>query len=129
MMNSYETYMQSPDALSIEDVKAIYDEMRNSLAQCKVEYKEEIVKDLVESACYYAGIRASWEYMTREKKVNDDKNRTSAHDSFIRNLDITARMVEKEGCDITWRIKLGDNRKKIGDFGCYICWITAINNR
>ena len=107
----------------------IYNEMKVSLAQCTTDGKEDIIRQLVESACYYANIRSGWEYMTREEKMKDDESRTASHNAFIMNIDIAARMVGNNGCDTGWRMKLGSDRKRIGDFGCYISWITAINNR
>lgn len=103
-MNSYETYLQEPNILTIEDAMKIYNEMKASLAQCTIDGKEEIIKPLIESACYYANIRSSWEYMTREEKIKDDDSRTAAHNSFIRNIDIAARMVGNEGLDIACKI-------------------------
>ena len=128
-MNSYETYLQMNNILAIEEAMEIYNEMKASLAQCKINGKEDIIKQLIESACYYANIRAGWEYMTKEEKMKDDDIRTSSHNTFIMNIDIAARMVGNEGLDAEWRTKLGNDRKKIGDFACFISWITAINNR
>ena len=35
----------------------------------------------------------------------------------------------KEGMDISWREDLGDERKRIGDFACFVTYITGISNR
>ena len=128
-MNSYETYLKMNYVLTIEDAMDIYREMLDSLSQCKVEGKEDIVRQLVESACHYTTVRMSWEYMSLEEKVADDPSRTSAHNTLIMNIDIVARMIGNAGIDVSWRTKLGSDRKRIGDFGCFIGWITAINNR
>ena len=40
-----------------------------------------------------------------------------------------ARIVEHDGGDAYWRLQLGDNRKRIGDFACFVSYITGISNR
>ena len=128
-MESYQTYLQKNNTLPIEDSIRIYNQMISSFAQCKTEGKEDIIEQLIKSACYYTNIRSEWEFMDNEAKSKDDINRTSAHDSFIRNLNITERMLKNENIDTSWRTELGNERKKIGDFGCFLCFITALNNR
>ena len=128
-MNSYETYLKMNYILQIEDAMEIYNGMLETLSLCKVEGKADIVHELVRSSCYYTEVRMSWEFKTNAEKVADDPNRTLAHNAVIRNVDIVARMINNAGIETPWRDKLGNDRKRIGDFGCFIGWITAINNR
>lgn len=56
-------------------------------------------------------------------------SRSMKHDAFITSLNVLARIAEKEGIDNSWRDDLGEDRKRIGDFACYISYITGISNR
>jgi len=49
-----------------------------------------------------------------------DKSRTIAHDIFIDCCNIFSRNMAKNGEDVSWRNKLGDNRQTIGDFACFV---------
>ncbi|WP_294187580.1 hypothetical protein [uncultured Clostridium sp.] len=40
-----------------------------------------------------------------------------------------SRYLQKADKDITWREQLGDERKRIGDFACYIAFIFELNAR
>ena len=48
---------------------------------------------------------------------------------FITSLNTLARIVKNEGGDASWRAQLGDYRKRIGDFACFVSYITGISNR
>lgn len=87
----------------------------------------EIYDDLYERAVKYANIRASWNMLTREEKMDTDSRRTSAHDVFISSIDIVARLQGEDGAK--WRKKLGDDRKRIGDFACFVALFLGIEAR
>ena len=83
--------------------------------------------DMVARAIRYAHIRAGWAALTREQKRDQDASRTSAHDAFIASLNIVARTQGDTGTG--WRGRLSDDRKRIGDFACYIALFEAIEAR
>ena len=130
-MNTYETYLKSPsgNTITIDEMIDIYNEMGHSIASCSSEDKKELADDLFQKSCYYANIRTEWEFMDRAQKVEKDNSRTMAHDGVIRSLDILARLINNSGGEASWREKLGNDRKRIGDFACFISFIIGINNR
>ena len=67
--------------------------------------------------------------MSIEEKIEEDCARTGIHDGFITSVNMLARMAEKEGIDASWREELGEERKRIGDFACFVTYITGISNR
>ena len=95
----------------------------------------ELYDDLVSEAGKYAAIRASWQQMSREEKMEKDSLRTSIHDSVIIHFNMLARYLRMQGKKAEWRDRLGyeeDNkfyRKAIGDFGCYIVFVNSICSR
>ena len=75
---------------------------------------------VIESAVRYARIRTDW-YLTDDATRRDvDAMRTRAHDAFIDNCNILSRAMANNGMNNTWRQTLGDQRKDLGDFACYI---------
>ncbi len=130
-MNSYEKYLADAgnSALTMEDALEIYNELIASVAVCKVEDKMDFYDEMIKKACAYAKIRNDWEYMTREMKIDADQGRTMKHNSFIDSVNILNRLITNDGVSSNWREKLGDERKRIGDFACFIAFITGISNR
>lgn len=117
------------EALSYEDAAQIYADMISGLNECTQEYKDELVVDMKKRAIRYANRRAEWECMTPEERQNADAGRTSAHNAFIDQMNIIKRMLDKDGIDTSWREELGDDRKRIGDFACFMAYIFAVGNR
>lgn len=131
MINTYDTYLKHPagNILTIEDAMRIYEKMAECIRQCTIEDKMDFWNDCLKKAARYAKIRNDWETMSREEKIETDSNRTSAHDSIITAINVLSRIAEREGIDNSWRTILGDNRKRIGDYACFISYITGISNR
>lgn len=131
MINTYEDYLKHPagNILKIEDALQLYEAMTESIEKCTLEDKLDFWNDCLIKAAEYAKIRNDWETMSREEKLDADNGRTIIHDSFIASLNILSRIAEKENIDNSWRVRLGDNRKRIGDFACFISYMTGISNR
>lgn len=130
-MNTYEGYLKSEagNTLPIEEAMKIYADIVASVQKCSDEYKEELFNDMLAAACKYAAIRCEWEFMTRDKRAEADQGRSRTHNAYIDSLNILARLIRNDGGDASWRDQLGEERKKIGDFACFIAYITGINNR
>ena len=103
-MKSYNSYLNSEcgGTLTVDEMIQLYDGMVSSVAACKSEDKKELLDDMLKAACYYANIRAEWEFMDREQKIAEDKSRTMAHDSFIRALGILVRLIRSFGEEDSW---------------------------
>ncbi len=129
MINTYEDYLKQPGSLRFEDALKIYNEMTVCISKCKLEDKVDFWNDFLKRAAEYTGIRNRWEFMSREEKVDEDLGRTLTHDGFITSVNILSRIAAKEGVDNSWRDKLGEERKRIGDFACFVTYITGISNR
>lgn len=87
----------------------------------------DLYNRLLEKAVRYAHIRAKWNTLSREEKLQKDDFRTAAHDSFISSINIISRVEGKIG--LQWRERLTDDRKRIGDFACYLALFQAIDAR
>ena len=126
---SYQNYLKrANDTLSIEIASDIFKEIRNSINDTDEDAKE-LYEDFLDGAFKYASIRSLWLTMSKDEKMERDKERTFKHDSIINRVNILARYLEKMGNDISWRAELGDSRKRIGDFACYIVLFYGLEAR
>ncbi|MCD7745300.1 MAG: hypothetical protein LUI13_08495 [Lachnospiraceae bacterium] len=128
----YEDYLKEPQHLTFERMAQIHREMVSEVGTD--EEALEYYDDLIRAAAKYANIRASWCTLDREKKMETDGSRTSAHDSFITNLNMFARLLKQLGKPAAWRDELGYDtegygRKALGDFACYLAFVSGINAR
>ncbi len=130
-MNNYEEYLnhKAGHVLKIEDAQSIYKRMTDAIAKCEHEAKKELWDDFVQRCFKYTLVRCKWEFMDYQERIDADPSRTRMHDTVIDSIEILARLANKEGMDISWREDLGDERKRIGDFACFVTYITGISNR
>ncbi len=82
--------------------------------------------DLFRKAADYAHVRVDWQLSTTEQRVEMDSRRKAAHDSFIEACDGMSRSMEDDKEDNSWRSELGNDRKEIGDFACYLHLILGL---
>ncbi|MBF2508688.1 hypothetical protein IA936_07285 [Listeria welshimeri] len=76
-------------------------------------------------------MRINWNYFSLEEKQENDKLRTSYHNTFIINSNAFHKLAKQLELDTSWREKLGvsKNRKRWGDFSGYILCFENIKAR
>lgn len=133
MITTYEEYLDMGRSLTFEDMQDIHSQM---IADIGTDADaRELYEELIDASTKYADIRAEWLLLDREKKMEMDARRTSCHDSVIIKFNMLARYVRMQGKDAKWRDCLGDekenpyNRKRIGDYACYLVFINSLNAR
>lgn len=125
----YEDYLKKAnDTLKLEEADDILSQIQNSIDSSD-EDAAELYNDFLEGAFSYASVRSGWLLLSKNEKMEQDKGRTLKHDSVINRVNILARYLEKTGKDISWREKLGDSRKRIGDFACYAALFYGLSAR
>ena len=130
-MYTYENYLGERDSITMEKAAEIYARICSAVDP-ENEDDREILGDFLKAAAKYAGIRAGWNLLSREEKMETDANRTACHNGVILHLNILARYLASKGKNTSWREELGDekeHRKKIGDFACYVTCIEGLNAR
>ena len=133
IMNTFENYLNEPYSLRFEQMQDLHRELLEEIGSDNNAF--ELYSDLVSIATKYAAIRAEWQQMTREDKMDKDSLRSSYHNSVIVHFNMLARYLRMQGKKAQWRNLLGyeeDNkyyRKTIGDFGCYIVFVNSICSR
>ena len=124
----YEEYLSRNDSLTFEDAMEILEKIESDLDKNDEDAKE-LFDDFLEGAVAYAGVRAGWLLLSNDEKMDQDKARSLKHDSVINRINILARYYERSGKDTSWRVKLGDARKRIGDFACYVAMVYGLRAR
>lgn len=130
IMNTFDNYLKEPYALSLEDMQLLHSDLLNEIGNDSDAI--ELYEDLIDVATRYAAIRAGWQRLSREEKMDKDSSRTSCHNSVIIYFNMLARYLRMQGKKALWREQLGDDeqnryyRKTIGDFGCYIVFVNSI---
>jgi hypothetical protein len=84
---------------------------------------------LFKAAFNYAHIRAGWEFLSIEEQLENDEERTIAHNRFIDSCNILSRNQMKIGEPTSWIKNLGNDRRFIGDLACWLHAFIAINHR
>ncbi len=133
MFYSYGDYLSNIKILSVEEMHALHKEILTEIQTD--DGAKEIYEELLAAVNRYASIRAGWPLLSREEKAEKDSGRTSCHNSVITHFNMLARYLRRQGKDAEWREKLGYeeddqyNRKRIGDFACYLAFVNGINSR
>lgn len=133
MIYLYDDYLKKENILTTEVAMSIHQEMYSEIGNDKDAL--ELYEELLRKAIEYSAIRSKWTVMSSEEKMDADPGRTMKHDSLIVKFNQLAKFLKMQGKPAIWRDRLGYeeddkiNRKKIGDMGCYIAFIHAINAR
>lgn len=127
-MYTYKAYIKKTNFLSVEDAEEIYEKMLTAIDFNDSDTKE-LWDDLLENTLKYSAIRSQWLTYSREERIEKDPGRTSVHNSVISSFNVLSRYLEKIGKEVSWRVQLGEERKRIGDFACYIAFIYGLNAR
>ena len=84
---------------------------------------------LYDYAVRYSRLRVDQLLSDNEQRKIIDEERTRTHDAFIDACNILSRNMIKNGEDASWRKDLGDDRKIIGDFACFVNYVLGIKAR
>ncbi len=114
------------DILTYEEAKEIYEMMNDHLDNTDEDIMD-LYNTMIGKAVRYAHIRAGWPSLSRQEKQEQDSFRTAAHDGFISLINGVARTEGEAGRQ--WRERLSQDRRRIGDFACYIALFEGISAR
>ncbi len=95
--------------------------------QINISKLESLKDNLIESCIIYSSIRVEWLKANNEKRIEMENSRSMTHNVLIDDCNILSRNMIKNGEDAGWRLKLGDDRKEIGDFACYVNCILGLS--
>lgn len=125
---NYDSYLKEKNALDPTNAAYVYNSIVNSPLNTDTEYKD-LWENVIEAAIKYSHYRANWYSWDIKKRKNEDEYRSSKHNALISRINILARFVKEKEGECNWRDVLGDDRKRIGDFACYITLVRSLNAR
>lgn len=133
MISTYEEYLSAEKSISFEKMKQIHQDMISEIGND--EDALDLYRELVENAARYAAFRSNWVLWNQTEKLDKDSSRSACHDSLIVKFNQLSRYLKMQGKATAWRDVLGYeeenpyNRKRIGDFACYIIFVNSIHAR
>lgn len=133
MITTYAEYLEKPSVLTFEDMTRLHEAIISAIRD--VDGGEDAYDKLVRAGTNYIETRAGWKLIPKAVRKERNDERTARHNAVIIALDELADLLKKEGRDTAWRDEIGFekddkvNRKRCGDFGCYIAFVNSINAR
>jgi len=127
-MENYGDYLKKQQSLPFEEANAIYEKM---ISQIDLNHEDMVTlwENVIRNLYSYYEYRKNWFLWDREKCMDKDNSRSSSHDTYINSLNALSRFIVKQGGSAEWRERLGDDRRRIGDFGCFMMYIVTIGMR
>lgn len=126
-MNTFKDYLAMPSSLTLEEMAAMHEEMKEEISTDSDAL--ELYRELSELALKYTKFRLDWMSYDREERLEKGSARSSCHNVFIDKCNILARYLKAQGKTAAWRDTLGEDRRRIGDFACYITFIGTLHER
>lgn len=130
-MLTYDNYLEITDSLTFQEAIEIHSKILQYAITTDEDF-QELLEDVVKAANNYANARANWSVQTNEEKRSVDESRTLLHNDFMATLNILARYMKNQGWNSEWINELGtieNDRKRFGDFACYVVCINSLNAR
>ena len=128
MFPTYSELTEKNKVLTFIESNEIYIEIISVLNRHDTE-EMEYWNDFITSSIEYLEIRSTWLFLSREEKLKKDPLRTGIHNTVIRNLTVLKRIVEHKHEHTEWYYLLNDDRKRIGDFACYVSYIHSLSSK
>lgn len=125
---TYDDFTSEIGHLSFQDCQSIHQKILEA-ADKNDEVFQNYWHQLTEACVEYTQARGEWWTLTKEERQERDSSRTTKHEKVIFNLKIVRTIIEKNAGDTSWYDTFKDDRKRIGDFACYITYVYAINAR
>lgn len=130
-MLTYNHYLEKLDSLTFQEAEKLYSRILKYSNE-KDEDFQEFLTDMVTAATDYANKRSEWSVQTIVQRRRADESRTIQHDAFMMTLTKLARYMKNQAWDSEWIAQLGSvekDRKRLGDFACYMVCINSLNAR
>lgn len=131
--NTYKDYLSTSLSLTLDEMESIYSDMIINIDAD--EDATELYQDVLEQAIAYVNYRVKFALWDNETRLENDKLRSSCHDTLIIRFNVLARYLKSRNFSTEWRDALGDEnadpyvRKRIGDFACYMVFVNGLGER
>ena len=125
---NYSNDTQGNATMLLKEADRIFEKIQASLKNADRE-TIRLYNDMITKAIDYAGIRSEWLLLSPSERKENLEHRTLLLDTFIVTVNVIAKRFEDIGKSVFWRKLLGSDRKRIGDFACYLTLFYSLNSR
>lgn len=125
---SYENYLNTKNAISFDIANQVYAAILSANPD-NDNGLSILLEKMINQATDYAGIRSNWLLLSIQEAARMNLTRSLYHDLFIEAVNNVSDYMYKKGYGNQWRALLGKDRKRIGDFACYLSYIQSLNAR
>lgn len=133
MIYGYQNYQKERESLRLEECRRIQEVMAKEIG--KDSHALELYDNIIRASVEYIGIRTQWALLDKESRKAINDQRTEKHNAVIDSFDQLASYLKSKGKSCTWRDLIGYEkdgkyfRKRIGDMGCYLAFLTSLSTR
>lgn len=132
-MFDYDEILSKAPVLSFEEAKNAHQLILSTIDVAGKD-ANDLYSDLVDACISYANIRAIWSTSTNKVRSDIDLKRTGKHNAVISSLNALERYLNQKNIDTSWRKivgtgTVGQERKRQGDFACYIAYVCGLAAR
>lgn len=124
----YDDFMKQKNVIPFSEAERIYYDLLNTPLIHQAEFQEEWAI-FVKLCAEYAHARAIWFTMSIDEKHSFDASRTTMHNKVIHQLQLLKALTNEQGLDSSWYEYFKEDRKRIGDFACYVAYIYGVHAR
>lgn len=122
------TPQSSDNTMLLSEADVIFKDLYSAMQYADKELIT-LYTDMITKAIDYAGVRSEWLLLTPEEKKLNKEQRDLLHDTFIITLNALDEAMKNRKITTSWREHLGSDRKRIGDFACYLALFYSLNSR
>ena len=132
-MFTYQNYCQQDQSLSFQQADNIHQKIVEAIQNNN--QGQLLYEEILKAGKEYIQIRMDWAFLTKEEKKKVNEIRTQKHNAVIASFDALASFCQTNHLDTSWRDEIGyeENgkgyRKRIGDMGCYLAFISSLSTR
>ena len=125
---TYQQYLEEENSLNLEAAEKIYMAIIKQAPVRDREF-EKLFGTMQERAVTYAGYRAKWLTQSLQERLEVDETRSRHHDLFIKAKNDLVKYMYANKMDADWDDELGEARKRVGDFACYMVFLMSLHAR
>lgn len=131
-MFTYQSYLEENDSITFQHAEEIYTRILSIATKSDMEFNR-LWKIMIENAINYSNMRAKYSLQTlAERSEMFDTSRTTNHNVFMYSLEDVVFYMKEKNWNTDWFDQIGtikNDRKRFGDFACYLVFIYSLNAR
>lgn len=125
---TYNNFTSEAGHLSFNEAEKIYNKLISSANHLDKEF-QEYWHEFIVASLHYSQARGKWWTISQDERREFDSTRTTLHNKVIFQLKLLKGIIKESNGDTSWFDDITEDRKRIGDFACYVIYIYSVNAR